>query len=109
MVYINICRWASAFAQFDIGYWQGGRVGGILIGKGDGVITKEEFSHAMGWESYRKGISKCLFACRGQRDEIFTLDSGVDVDLNKKVTWHEFLRAVEAKRMTEKGVMVEVR
>ena len=60
----------------------------------------------MNWES-NKG--RCLFACRNLRDEIYTLDSGVDENLDKKITWLEFLGAVEAKRMTEKGVMVEIR
>ena len=47
------------------------------------------------------------------RDEIFSLAAGVDLDLDKKITWNEFLRAVAAKRMTEKGrskqVMDQVR
>jgi len=37
------------------------------------------------------------------------LASGVDEDLDKKITWNEFLRAVEAKRLTEKSVMTQVR
>ena len=63
----------------------------------------------MNWETNKRGKYKCLFTCRNWRDEIFSLDSGVDEDLDKKITWNEFLRAVEAKRMTEKGVMVDVR
>ena len=96
-------RWAGAFAQFDIGDWNGN-------GKANGVITKEEFSRVMdGWESCRNGICKCQFACRNLRDDIFSLDSGVDEDFDKQITWTEFLRAVESARMTEKGVMAQVR
>ena len=47
------------------------------------------------------------------RDEIFSLAAGVDLDLDKKITWNEFLSAVDAKRMTETGrskaVMDQVR
>ena len=42
------------------------------------------------------------------RDEIFSLASGVDLDLDKKITWNEFLSAVDAKRMTETGRSKEV-
>ena len=60
----------------------------------------------MNWENR----GKCQFTCRNKQDEIYSLDSGVDEDLDKKITWLEFLRAVEAKRMTEKaGVMADIR
>ena len=63
-----------------------------------------------GWETCRRGVCKCQFDCRNRRDEIFSLASGVDEDLDKKITWNEFLRAVEAKRLTEKSVvMAQVR
>ena len=63
-----------------------------------------------GWETCRRGVCKCQFDCRNRRDEIFSLASGVDEDLDKKITWYEFLRAVEAKRLTEKSVvMAQVR
>ena len=96
-------RWAGSFTQFDVGDRNGN-------GKGDGVITKEEFSRVMdGWETCKRGKCKCQFACRNLRDEIFSLASGVDEDLDKQITWNEFLRAVESSRRTEDGVMVEVR
>jgi hypothetical protein len=103
-LYTLICSWAGSFAQFDIGDRN-------EIGKGDGVITKEEFSRVMdGWETCRRGVCKCQFDCRNRRDTIFSLASGVDEDLDKKITWNEFLRAVEAKRLTEKSVvMAQVR
>ena len=99
-----ICSWAGSFTQFDIGDRQGN-------GAGDGVITKKEFSRVMdGWETCRRGTCKCQFACRNQRDEIFSLASGVDEDLDKQITWIEFLRAVESKRLTEKsGLMAQIR
>ena len=102
-----IFRWAGSFSQFDIGDRKG-------KGKADGVITKEEFSLVMdGWETCKRGKCKCQFECRNMRDEIFSLAAGVDLDLDKKITWNEFLRAVAAKRMTEKGrskqVMDQVR
>ena len=59
-----------------------------------------------GWETCRRGVCKCQFDCRNRRDEIFSLASGVDGDLDKKITWEEFLRAVEAKRLTEKNVVM---
>ena len=70
------------------------------------MIEKHEFSLAMEtWE--KKG--KCQFTCRGWRNEIYSLASGVDEDLDKKITWNEFLSAVRSKRMTENDVMVQVR
>ena len=79
-----------------------------------GVITKDEFSRVIdGWETCRRGKCKCQFDCRNMRDEIFSLAAGVDLDLDKKITWNEFLSAVDAKRMTETGrsktVMDQVR
>ena len=106
-LYMIICSWVGSFVQFDIGDRKGN-------GKGDGVITKEEFSRVIdGWETCRRGVCKCQFDCRNLRDQIYSLAAGVDLDLDKQITWNEFLRAVEAKRMTETGrtklVMDEVR
>ena len=69
------------------------------------MLTKEEFSRVMGWE----WKEKCQSSCKKNRDAIYSLDSGVDKDLDKKITWKEFLRAVTSKRRREKGVMVEIR
>ena len=101
-----ICRWAGSFHQFDIGYID---KKGSIKGKADGVIEKEEFSRVMdGWETCKRGKCKCQFDCRNKRDEIYSLAAGVDIDLDKKITWNEFLSAVAAKRMTETGRSKEV-